>query len=61
VIRRLRVPTGELADRSLGENRLLVEFDFLNISTLRIQVTDAGLGSLLPGSGRTVAETFTLD
>ncbi|MCD7737531.1 MAG: DUF5716 family protein [Lachnospiraceae bacterium] len=61
VIRRLRVPTGELADGPLGENRLLVEFDFLNISTLRIQVTDAGLGSLLPGSGRTVTETFTLE
>ncbi|MCD8325211.1 MAG: DUF5716 family protein [Lachnospiraceae bacterium] len=60
-MKRLRVPSGELADKPLGENRLMVEFDFLNLSTLRIQVTDAGLGNLVPGSGRTVTETFTLD
>lgn len=60
-IKRLSVPTGELADKPLGENRLLVEFDFLNISTLQIQVTDVGLGSLVPGSGKTVTQTFTLD
>ncbi|MCD7842716.1 MAG: DUF5716 family protein, partial [Lachnospiraceae bacterium] len=60
-IKRLDVPIGELADKPLGENRLMVEFDFLNISTLQVQVTDVGLGSLVPGSGKTVTQTFTLD
>ncbi len=60
-IKRLNVPTGELADGPLGENRLLVEFDFLNISTLQVQVTDVGLGLLVPGSGKTVTQTFVLD
>ncbi len=60
-ISRLTVPTGELADGPLGENRLLVELDFLNISTLQVQVTDVGLGLLVPGSGKTVTQTFVLD
>ncbi len=60
-IRRLVVETAQMADKPLGENRFLVEFDFLNISTLRIQVTDVGLGYLVPGSGKTVTQTFTLD
>jgi len=59
--KQLEIPLTAFAVRAIGANKLKVSMEFLNPTTLFVSVMDVGLGELVPGSGKVIEETFTLE
>lgn len=57
----LEIPLSSFAVNSIGANKIKVFMEFLNPTTLSVRVEDIGLGELVPGSGKVIEETFTLE
>lgn len=57
----LSVSIRRFPHRNAGESRIKCELEFADVHTLRVTVTDIGLGEAAPGSGQSVSETFLLE
>lgn len=57
----IRVDLREFANRKVGQSKIKLTIEFSDYQTMVVTVEDIGLGQVVPGSGKTISETFYLE